>query len=426
MNTCTFTLNNYHAVGRADIALNGVTVLAGVNGCGKSTIARWLYAFIKYSNDFGKLTDDELLRRLNRKIQMFRHIQLPLGDVAITNAPPITTIPRSVFSDYGFDYDNVFNAFKSRMARFKTQAEKIDNPDYLKWLAGALGLNNEYSNSAGLLELINSSTLAEATEAIINAKETKAARSTEILYKYILRGLGLYTDRPDDMGFIENGLSLLSPANFIAPAGLCNAIYIDTPMALSNGNSTDNRIWKALREAMREPAGPMPDSAKKLAMRIRMIIGGDVELRNDDLSDDTELRYIRSRDGLNIPIDETATGLKSFAYLLRLLHNGHLTDRTLLLIDEPEAHLHPQWIVEFARTLVLLNKEVGTKVLVASHNPDMIAAIQAISRTEGITPDFYQADENGLRFDYRHLGDDIEPIFRSFNIALARIDQYGK
>lgn len=426
MNTSNFILNNYHAVGNADIALNGVTVLAGVNGCGKSTIARWLYAFIKYSNCFGKLTDENLLRKLNGKIQLIRHIPMPIAEETITNYPPIRPIPRSVFNYNDFDYDEVFKAFQSRLSRFISKAEKIDNLDYLKWLRRALNFNSEANDTPNFLNDFADASYAEAIEEINNAKETKAARETETLYKYILHGLGLYTDRPDDMGFVENGLPLLTPANFIAPAGLHNAIYIDTPMALSNGASPDNRIWKELREAMREPAGPMPESAAKLAMRIRLIIGGDVELRKDDLSDDTELRYIRRQDGLNIPIDETATGLKSFAYLLRLLHNGHLTDRTLLLIDEPEAHMHPQWIVEFARTLVLLNKEVGTRVLVASHNPDMIAAIQTISAAEGVVPDFYQAENAGLRFNYRHLGTDIEPIFESFNIALARIDQYGK
>ena len=61
-----------------------------------------------------------------------------------------------------------------------------------------------------------------------------------------------------------------------------------------------------------------------------------------------ELHYHRT-DGLDITLASTATGIKSFAYLQRLLENGYLNEESLLLIDEPEAHLHPQWIVEFAR-----------------------------------------------------------------------------
>lgn len=115
--------------------------------------------------------------------------------------------------------------------------------------------------------------------------------------------------------------------------------------------------------------------------------------------------------------------------MLRLIENGYLTENSILIIDEPEAHLHPQWIVEFARILVLLNREVGCKVLLASHNPDMIAAIRSISSAHGTldATRFYQAekDPESLRYTYKNLGSDIEEIFQSFNIALERIKDYG-
>ena len=115
--------------------------------------------------------------------------------------------------------------------------------------------------------------------------------------------------------------------------------------------------------------------------------------------------------------------------MLRLIENGYLTENSILIIDEPEAHLHPQWIVEFARVLVLLIKEVGCKVMLASHNPDMIAAIRSISSAQGTlaATRFYQAekDPDSLRYTYKNLGSDIEDIFRSFNIALERIKDYG-
>lgn len=68
--------------------------------------------------------------------------------------------------------------------------------------------------------------------------------------------------------------------------------------------------------------------------------------------------------------------------------------------------------------------------MVASHNPDMIAALQSISRAEGVAEvtRFYQAhpDESGLKYRYEDLGNDIEKIFSSFNVALERIEYYGK
>lgn len=56
---------------------------------------------------------------------------------------------------------------------------------------------------------------------------------------------------------------------------------------------------------------------------------------------------------------DVATGVKSFAILQLLIKNGSLSDKTLLIMDEPESHLHPQWTVKYARLIVLLDKEVG-------------------------------------------------------------------
>ena len=67
--------------------------------------------------------------------------------------------------------------------------------------------------------------------------------------------------------------------------------------------------------------------------------------------------------------------VKSFSILQLLLKNGFLQKDTLLIIDEPEAHLHPQWIVEYARMIVLLHKEIGVKFFVASHSTDMILSL---------------------------------------------------
>ena len=111
------------------------------------------------------------------------------------------------------------------------------------------------------------------------------------------------------------------------------------------------------------------------------------------------------------------------------MENGYLNTDTLLMIDEPEAHLHPQWIVEYARLLVMLNKQLGLKIMMASHNPDMVAAIHDIAYKEDIldNTNFYAArpaPDTGL-YIYHELGHEIGEIFESFNIALENIHRYG-
>lgn len=167
----------------------------------------------------------------------------------------------------------------------------------------------------------------------------------------------------------------------------------------------------------------------ELTAQIQSVIGGSILLENDRFGIEKELHYISKEQGIDINIKDAATGVKTFAYMSQLLKNGWLDKETLLLIDEPEAHLHPQWIVEFARLLVKIHKILGVKMVIASHNPDMVAAIQSIAEKEGVRKDtvFYLAhkEKDDVSYEFVDKGTDIGDIFSSFNIALSRIEQYG-
>ena len=79
MNEYRFIINNYHAIDKADICVDGITVIAGCNGCGKSTISKWLYAFVNYSNEFNDLVDSRLLRRVNDEIRKMLRLNRSIG-----------------------------------------------------------------------------------------------------------------------------------------------------------------------------------------------------------------------------------------------------------------------------------------------------------------------------------------------------------
>lgn len=74
-----------------------------------------------------------------------------------------------------------------------------------------------------------------------------------------------------------------------------------------------------------------------------------------------------------------STGLKSFVILKMLLEKGILEEEDVLILDEPEIHLHPQWQVVYAELIVLLQKHFSLKILVTTHSPYFLDAINLFS-----------------------------------------------
>lgn len=211
--------------------------------------------------------------------------------------------------------------------------------------------------------------------------------------------------------------------------GIDQVIYIDTPMPFELSDIKNNIFLKRLNDRMTVPSKALVPAQKKLLQRISLILSGQIALRKN-LFEDDKLYYERKDGKLSLPLDKLATGMKTFAYLFQLLKNGCLNDKTVLMVDEPEVHLHPQWVVQYAHIVVLLHKMLGVKIVLASHNPDFVAAIHAISKKEKVADktNFYlskKIDGSSYEYEFEPLGNNIDPIFESFNLALTRIQQYG-
>ena len=103
-----------------------------------------------------------------------------------------------------------------------------------------------------------------------------------------------------------------------------------------------------------------------------------------------------------------------------LLATGEITEKTLLVLDEPEAHLHQKWQNLFAEIMVLLVKDLGCHVLLTTHSPNFMLALEANMRKYEAMDlcDFYQTKRiDGTAFvDYKCVNDSLEDIYEEFVI----------
>lgn len=80
-------------------------------------------------------------------------------------------------------------------------------------------------------------------------------------------------------------------------------------------------------------------------------------------------------DSSTIAIGNASMGCKAMMLLRFLVENSVIQDDDILVLDEPEIHLHPQWQITYAHALMLIAKHMGIHVLVTTHSPYFLQAI---------------------------------------------------
>ena len=409
---------NFRAIGHAAIQISGITVVTGENSSGKSTLSKLLYELFNTVTNYEVLVKEELMREFSNLFQFFEIVYTDSKDILDRKE-----YSKIVYLSYEYYYKNKsFEEIKNLLSVFLSEIyNKIDiakSNRYNYIISNILGdgIDNTLENIIFFInqkiekaiDKVHSRPISLFTEKLLNVfRDKKLPKSFEVLEEK------------------EVIVSLEKPTLSI-PFSVQKAIYIDSPMSLGAGSSS-NKHWSDLTKFIFFEDKNLSDLHNNdIYTSISKNIKGEaVRFTLGTLS---TLSFLRE-DGKEFDLSEVATGIKAFSIIQLLLKNGHIDNRTLLIIDEPESHLHPQWIVEYARMIVLLHKYIGVKFFLASHNPDMVSAIRYIAEKEGVLDNvnYYLAEkaEEAYLYNYRALGSDIAPIFGSFNIAIDRISQYS-
>lgn len=405
----------FRAIGHAAIQISGITVVAGENSSGKSTISKLLYELFNTVANYEVLVKEELIREFNDLFQFFRIVSTDLKEFDYFNIRQLSY--EGVYNDLSLkEIEDTLLSFLNKI--YQNDIQKSNR--YNTIVDSILGEKiTDHNNDLTCLESFVKNKIREAEERV-------KARSINLFTQELSKEFRSNV-LPDifEVSEEEEVIVALNKPSLSLPFSIKKAIYIDTPMSLSVWEDNNNKYWSTLNRLLLrvEKNASYPSS---MSLLISDNIKGEADtssLLNNELS------FYRE-DGEVFDLAEVATGIKAFSIIQLLLKNGHIDNRTLLIIDEPESHLHPQWIVEYARMIVLLHKHIGVKFFLASHNPDMVSAIRYIAEKEGVLDNvnYYLAEKaegETYLYNYTPLGSDISPIFKSFNIAIDRISQYS-
>ncbi len=360
-------LQNFAFVRKADIVIDGITVIGGDNNTGKSTIGKALFSAFYALHD------------IESKVKDARSQAFALGLAGLLREQKNVTFAPS-------HYGRLFN--------FATQC--IDDvqhlSEFIPFLTGlkiALPAEAEATVASGAKnsldtvmqwprEKIVGQLVQDSFRQVFNGQinslispESKAQLSLKIKQDAIR--ISFSGDRLEQL---DAGITLLNKAFFYN-----NPVIIDGV----NGEFPANTASRYMASLI---AGASPGEMKgenvllrsmqdeKLAHvyeELRHIVDGKLELANGELV----LRQTQFEKP--VLLNNLSSGLKAFVLLKLLLENSILRERDILILDEPEIHLHPVWQLHFAELIVLLQKHFNLTTVVTTHSHFFLNAIQTFS-----------------------------------------------
>ena len=163
------------------------------------------------------------------------------------------------------------------------------------------------------------------------------------------------------------------------------------------------------------------------------IYGEDYRNQLDEISSVTGGEFVLNdkakqlafkQNGNVVPPISVASGIKSFGVLQRLLQTDSISTFKMLIWDEPEIHLHPEWQVIFCRLIVQLVAK-GTPIVVSSHSPYFVQALRYFASAYGIEKDvkYYMAEESNetTLSTVKEVTNDLNRIFTRLAAPLRDI-----
>lgn len=427
-----FELHNFRAVASAIVDLPGITILAGKNGSGKSSVSKVVYCILDTATRFDTFVTKEMERKsrhlFSSTVDLVLNLAFQIEGLADTNRRLL--FPTSDMEKPQTWLLKVKRWFLDNQATFASNQKVV-----------ALFLKRARSAFENQIECSDWKNPIDFLDNVTSAFDGFDAEKNDKTYS---RPLDVLADRL--FGFLEQPLDLrltnvlidndplikIATKRLDSPVNVKNVFYIDTPW-ISDLCDTRGRVshdrdvrleyrWHLAKTLCGSNGGfemPLFDIVQSVVHGVAESVKTDAGYR---------LQFNSKEFNSIFNLFHCATGIKSFSLLQLLLTRGLLGPETMLILDEPESNLHPEWVVEYARAVVLLHHILGVRFLISTHSTDFVSGIQAIARKEKVDENvcFYLAEKNqSAQYVFNNKGFEIGEIFDSFNMSLDRIVDYG-
>lgn len=418
-------LENIGKISQADIEINGITVIAGENNTGKSTVGKVLFSVFEsfYESDEGlratrvKLFAQALETKLSEEFDRYCRIRYKTVAKQLFNKSRTGEVSREFISEeinknivyIDSDIDENGNDVPAKISDKFVDEIKI--------------LFDRYCNTPDekiYASILHTSFKNEFDSQICNLFNQKADKSQILLN---------IKDKRINIAIVNDKVEHIDKTIFY----LTNEVlYIDDPLVLDNsmirflfGSDFNRRtvqshkrilMRKLLIEGYKDKDIESAFHEVLINERLEKIIEKINQICQGSLlySETSGFSYYDNEFDIKLSSNNISAGLKTFAIIKTLLLNGSLKENGTIILDEPEVHLHPEWQILLAEIIVMLHEEFGIHVLLTTHSPYFLEAIEVYAQKYHVDNKckYYLAENIGRSSEIFDVTDDTEKIYK--------------
>ncbi len=411
-------LRNVGMLKNANIILEDIAVVVGKNNSGKSTIGKSVYTLLHSISEH---------QELNYKKETINLIKAKISNISV--------LIRLLQENEGEAKKQIFKLEKLEKNLnidnlIKIKNEIIDIKNYYKNKERNIEVHREKNIDSGILNrkyLINS--IIENSNIILNFLENDSSENSakkRIIKKILevefdtpiknneknleikIEDLELsYKNESVDFNYDKNKKYIWNEAILITTPMILNFMkMLDLSEINEFDYSHDSFLLQLLIE--KKEKNIFEDILYKeingIEKKIQEKLKGQLKY-----NESSSLIEFEDNSGRIFGQNDLATGVKSLGIIMMLLKK--MNPSTVLILDEPEVHLHSEWQIFLAEIITLIVKRLRMKVLITSHSPIFLEAIEAYGKKEGLNNNFYYCEKG----EVKKVDEEINLMFQKIN-----------
>ncbi|MCI8869921.1 MAG: ATP-binding protein [Lawsonibacter sp.] len=420
------TIENFAKIRQAKIDVDGITVIAGENNTGKSTVGKVLYALFNTTSNF----EDRVLEQRLQETE--RICSTTLREFALHNATRTSNtrfflIQRKVRRYVKAQVEGEGAFSPEHLRDFCVKVLQTDLPEMYQAHELAETLTEKITAVWDIpTERIRHRLITQQFNEIFSGQpsplrdgETESVLTLVIKEKALTVRLreSACVDFQAEYGLTHQALLIANPflvdslgAGSYFPRGL----YQPDRYLINRLTDAENEDWDSLLDSM-----IAEDKMEEINQILRQAVDGDIVSDQDN-------SYALTESGLSAPValSNLSTGVKAFVMLKMLLERGVIREKDVVVFDEPEIHLHPQWQMTYAELIVLLQKYFDLSIVVTTHSPYFLDAINLYSIKHKISSkvNYYLSRLEQGRAEFEKVNGKLELIYQKMATPARALD----